>query len=197
MHKSAQLVVQKFSFRVPQTHDFRDTCDSAPRCRRLKPSANRERKTKRVSPGAPLPSGPAAASTRNPVLRVGSRQSGTESVWLRVPLASQQRSHEQRSDALHVLVGMAAWVVIALVWRRPLSDWRPWLAVLVLLGLNEFVDLWVERWPDPAMQYGESAKDLLLTMILPTLVMILVRSAPRLFSVSGGLAKRRRRGLGG
>ncbi len=81
--------------------------------------------------------------------------------------------------------------------RRPLSDWRPWLAVLVLLVLNECVDLWVERWPDLAMQYGESAKDLLLTMILPTLGMILVRSAPRLFSASAGRAKRRRRGPGG
>ena len=81
--------------------------------------------------------------------------------------------------------------------RRPLSDWRPWLAVFVLLVLNECVDLWVERWPDLAMQYGESAKDLLLTMILPTLGMILVRSAPRLFSASAGRAKRRRRGPGG
>jgi hypothetical protein len=101
------------------------------------------------------------------------------------------------SDALHVLVGMVAWIVIAAVSRRPLSDWRPWLAVLVLLVLNECVDLWVERWPDLAMQYGESAKDLLLTMILPTLVMILVRSTPRLFSASGGRARRRRRGSGG
>src|SRR3954452_8472778 len=101
------------------------------------------------------------------------------------------------SDALHVLVGMAAWVVIALVWRRPLSEWRPWLAVLVLLLLNETVDLWGERWPDPGMQYGESAKDLLLTMILPTLFMVLVRSTPRLFSRTGRGARRRRRPLGG
>jgi hypothetical protein len=101
------------------------------------------------------------------------------------------------SDALHVLVGMVAWIGIAWTCRRPLSDWRPWLAVLVLLVLNECVDLWVERWPDLAMQYGESAKDLLLTMILPTLVMVLVRSTPRLFSAAGGRTRRRRRGSGG
>jgi hypothetical protein len=88
------------------------------------------------------------------------------------------------SDALHVLVGMVVWVVIAMIWRQPLSNWRPWFALLVLLVLNEAVDLWVERWPDLAMQYGESAKDLLLTMALPTLVMILARSQPRLFSRS-------------
>lgn len=85
------------------------------------------------------------------------------------------------SDALHVLVGMVAWIAIAAVSRRPLSDWRPWLAVLVLLVLNECVDLWVERWPDLVMQYGESAKDLLLTMILPTLMMFAVRLRPNLF----------------
>src|SRR5215213_1841148 len=100
------------------------------------------------------------------------------------------------SDALHVLVGVIAWLAIAAVWRRPVSDWRPWLAVLVLLVLNECVDLWVERWPDVAMQYGESAKDLLLTMILPTLLMLLVRTSPRLFSASGRGARRRRRGPG-
>lgn len=88
------------------------------------------------------------------------------------------------SDALHMLVGMAAWVVIALLWRRPLSDWRPWLGLLVLLAWNETVDLWVERWPDLASQYGESAKDLLLTMAIPTLVMVLARWRPGLFSRS-------------
>lgn len=93
------------------------------------------------------------------------------------------------SDALHVLVGMVAWVAIAMIWRRPLSNWRPWFALLVLLILNEAVDLWVERWPDLAMQYGESAKDLLLTMVLPTLVMILARSQPWLFSRSARRGK--------
>jgi hypothetical protein len=101
------------------------------------------------------------------------------------------------SDALHILIGLVAWIGIAWLWRRPLSDWRPWLAVLALLVVNECVDLWVERWPDLAMQYGESAKDLLLTMILPTLVMFLVRSTPRLFRAGGGGARRRRRGSGG
>jgi hypothetical protein len=100
------------------------------------------------------------------------------------------------SDALHVLVGTVVWVGIALLWRRPLSDWWPWLALVVLLVINESVDLWVERWPDVAMQYGEAAKDLLLTMILPTLLMLLIRANPRLFSRSGRGATRRRRGPG-
>jgi hypothetical protein len=90
------------------------------------------------------------------------------------------------SDALHVLVGMVAWIVIAAVSRRPLSDWRPWLAVLVLLILNECVDLWAEQWPDKAMQYGESAKDVLLTITLPTVLMFAIRLRPNLFRAPPG-----------
>jgi hypothetical protein len=101
------------------------------------------------------------------------------------------------SDALHILVGVALWAAIAIVWRRPLSDWRPLTALLFLLALNEGVDLWVERWPDLAMQYGESAKDLLLTLAVPVFVMLLARWRTDLFSGSGRRAKRRRRAPGG
>jgi hypothetical protein len=97
------------------------------------------------------------------------------------------------SDALHVIVGVLVWMLFALLLRVSLADWRPWLVLLVLLVLNEMVDLWVERWPDPAMQYGESAKDLLLTMTLPTLLLLVVRVRPGLFSPSPRL----RRGSGG
>ena len=100
-------------------------------------------------------------------------------------------------DSLHVIVGVLLWLVFGLILRRPLSSWLPWLWIFAVILWNETVDLWVERWPDLAMQYGESAKDLLLTMILPTLVMILVRSMPRLFSATGGRTRRRRRGTGG
>ena len=48
--------------------------------------------------------------------------------------------------------------------------------------LNEATDLWVERWPDPAMQYGESTKDVLLTLALPALLMAVARLRPGLFS---------------
>ena len=47
--------------------------------------------------------------------------------------------------------------------------------------LSLFVDFWIERWPDLWMQLGESAKDILLTMALPTVLMFAVRSRPNLF----------------
>ena len=85
------------------------------------------------------------------------------------------------SDSLHVLVGVIAWIVIAMVLRRSLSAALPWLLVLVLTLLNECVDLWVEQWPSLAMQLGESAKDVLLTMTLPTVLLFAVRLRPNLF----------------
>jgi hypothetical protein len=88
------------------------------------------------------------------------------------------------SDALHLLVGTLTWIAVALVLRRSLSASIPWLILLTLTLFNEIVDLWVERWPDMAMQLGESAKDVLLTMTLPTVLMLAVRLRPNLFRAS-------------
>jgi hypothetical protein len=39
----------------------------------------------------------------------------------------------------------------------------------------------MEQWPDLAVQYGESAKDILLTMTLPTVLLVMARAWPQLF----------------
>ena len=95
------------------------------------------------------------------------------------------------SDALHVIAGVIVWILIALALRRPLSSGVPLAWLLAVVLFNEVVDLWVERWPDPSMQYGESAKDLMVTMALPALLMALVRLRPQLF------VRRGSRGPGG
>jgi hypothetical protein len=92
-------------------------------------------------------------------------------------------------DSLHMLVGVLAWLVLALILRRPLTSWWSWLWLFALILWNESVDLWVEQWPNPGQQYGESAKDLMLTMAVPTLIMFAARFRPDLFR-SG--SKRRR-----
>jgi len=92
-----------------------------------------------------------------------------------------ERASVVSSDALHVLVGVLAWMIAAVVLRRSLSSRFPWLILLGLAVLNEFVDFWIERWPDLGMQLGESAKDILLTMALPTVLMFAVRFRPNLF----------------
>jgi drug/metabolite transporter (DMT)-like permease len=84
-------------------------------------------------------------------------------------------------DALHVLIGVLLWLALGLLLRRPVTSWRPWLWLLAAILWNETVDLWAEQWPDPGQQYGEGAKDLLLTMFLPSVIMVAARMRPDLF----------------
>lgn len=84
-------------------------------------------------------------------------------------------------DTLHLILGVVAWLAFALVLRRPVTAWPPWLWLLALIGWNEVVDLWIDKWPDPGTQFGEGAKDLVLTMLLPTLLLFAARARPALF----------------
>ena len=92
-------------------------------------------------------------------------------------------------DALHMLVGVLLWLMFGLLLRRALTTWRPWLWLFAVILWNEAVDLWVEQWPSPGQQYGEGAKDLLLTMAVPTIMMFAARLRPDLFR--GGSRRRR------
>ncbi len=96
------------------------------------------------------------------------------------------------NDALHVILGVLVQLIAALLLRRPMSAPAPWLVALALTIWNEAVDLWGERWPEPGMQYGESAKDLALTMLLPTALLLAARLRPDLFRAGPRRAKRRR-----
>lgn len=87
-------------------------------------------------------------------------------------------------DALHVLVGLGLQLLGAVVLRTSLRSPWPWLMVLLLELVNEWHDLRAERWPDLQMQWGEGVKDLLLTMALPTLMLIVARWAPGLLTGS-------------
>lgn len=84
-------------------------------------------------------------------------------------------------DSLHMIVGVLMWLALGLLLRRPLTSWWPWLWLSALILWNEAVDLWVEKWPDPGQQYGEGAKDLLLTLAIPSIVMFAARARPDLF----------------
>ena len=84
-------------------------------------------------------------------------------------------------DSLHVLTGVLIQLAVALITRRPIGSWLPWSAVLFFTLMNEAVDLWVERWPNPGMQFGEGAKDVVLTILLPTILLIAARLRPGLF----------------
>ncbi len=95
-------------------------------------------------------------------------------------------------DTLHVIVGVLFWLALALLTRRPITSWYPWLWLFAIIFWNETVDLWTEQWPDPGHQYGEGAKDLVLTMFIPTLIMFAGRARPDLLRAGLGRKLRKR-----
>lgn len=95
-----------------------------------------------------------------------------------------ERSVAFSSDALHVIASVVIMLGAALLLRKPLSSLGPWLVVLVMIIVNEAVDLQVEKWPQRGMQYGESMRDFLLTMLLPTVLLLTARFLPHLFRAS-------------
>jgi hypothetical protein len=97
-----------------------------------------------------------------------------------------ERAISVEHGTLHVLVGFLAWLAIALVWGRGISSWRPWFVVLAMIIWNEYVDLRIEHWPHRSIQYGDSAQDLALTMLVPTTFILAARWVPRLIVSSRG-----------
>jgi len=83
-------------------------------------------------------------------------------------------------DALHIFVGLILFLLAAWLLQRSVASWLPWLATLSLEIGNEIYDLTVERWPNPGQQLGEGTKDILLTMALPTILMLISRFRPTL-----------------
>lgn len=83
-------------------------------------------------------------------------------------------------DTLHVMAGVVLQLLAATAIGKSLSDARPWAIVLLLELGNEAYDLWFERWPNLYGQVGEGLRDVLATMLLPTLLLLLARKRPRL-----------------
>jgi diacylglycerol kinase len=81
-------------------------------------------------------------------------------------------------DSLHLLVGALVWVLCAVISRRPLRSWLPLACVFLIILINEAVDFWVEIWPEEAMQLGEGAKDLMMTMAVPVVLFAALRIFP-------------------
>jgi hypothetical protein len=78
------------------------------------------------------------------------------------------------------MAGFAVWLACCALLRRPPSAALPFLLTLAVALWNEVSDLLLEVWPDPVMQYGEAAKDVLLTMSVPAALMVASRAFPGL-----------------
>jgi hypothetical protein len=96
--------------------------------------------------------------------------------WYQVKLAAIEATGLSR-DALHILFGIGGHLLAAIVLRQTLASPLPWLCVLVAEGLNEWWDLNYEVWLDRPMWPG-SLQDMWVTMLVPTLLLILARYFP-------------------
>ncbi|MFM5929481.1 MAG: hypothetical protein ACKOPQ_01080 [Novosphingobium sp.] len=94
-----------------------------------------------------------------------------------------ERSIAFHNDALHVMAGVVLALLAAAVLRRSLAQVLPWFVVLLIELVNEANDYFFEPWPnDVARQFGEMAKDVALTMALPSLLLIVARLWPHLLT---------------
>ena len=84
-------------------------------------------------------------------------------------------------DTLHLIAGVAIWLVIAAISRRSIRSWLPLAGTAIIATLNEAVDLWVELWPSLGHQLGEGARDILATIAVPALLTAAIRLRPSLF----------------
>ena len=85
-------------------------------------------------------------------------------------------------DALHIYGAVLIQLAAALLLRRSLASFLPWLVVLLLLLVNEAVDLWLPNEVLGEWQVLAALQDLWNTMALPTLLMLIARFAPALLT---------------
>ncbi|TFI59917.1 hypothetical protein E2493_01300 [Sphingomonas parva] len=85
-------------------------------------------------------------------------------------------------DALHVHAGVLLQIAVALLLRKRLSSPWPWLAVLAVTLANEIYDYRYEVWPNRGDQRAESLRDLWNTLLLPSVILVIARYLPSLFS---------------
>lgn len=85
-------------------------------------------------------------------------------------------------DGLHLLIGTLGFLFLAAILRKDCRSWSAWLIMLAIALANEVHDVLVDPWPDLAVQLMESAKDLILTMVIPTALLLIARFTPDLLT---------------
>ncbi len=92
-----------------------------------------------------------------------------------------EHSTNVSNESLHVFAGVLILLLAAGLLTKPISSRWPWLAVLAFACLNESIDLSIGQWPQPGAQFGESVKDVLVTMLLPSVLLLTTRRMPALY----------------
>lgn len=94
-------------------------------------------------------------------------------------MTSIERSIGLGNDALHVLAGVLLQLAAAFILRSSLRNYGPWLLVLALVLASTLADFRMEAWP---RRLGDGSMDIVLTMFLPTILLIVARKKPNLLT---------------
>lgn len=78
-------------------------------------------------------------------------------------------------DALHIYFGLAFFLVVAAVAKRPISSWLPWSAVLFVAVLGEIVDMRDDLLSLGHWRWAASVHDIFTTLLWPTVFLVLAR----------------------
>ncbi len=78
-------------------------------------------------------------------------------------------------DALHVYVGLAVMLLVAIMFRRSLADWRPLAAVALAAVAGELWDLVDTVMHGRTPRFGLNWKDVWNTLFWPGLLFLLAR----------------------
>lgn len=77
-------------------------------------------------------------------------------------------------DALHIHAGVLLLLLFAWAMRRPLHDWRPWLALFLVELANEIIDM-NQQTGSVESNWPASRHDLINTMVVPTMLLVYYR----------------------
>ena len=78
-------------------------------------------------------------------------------------------------DALHIYVALIVFFGSCLLFGWKARQWKPWLLVLLAAVTGEALDLRDQLAGHTALLWHEGAKDLINTLMVPTIILIAAR----------------------
>lgn len=78
-------------------------------------------------------------------------------------------------DALHTYTGLTTLFLAALILRKPLKSWTPWLVVLAVATTGEIIDLYDDMILRGYWRFAASMHDMVNTLLWPTVILLLAR----------------------
>jgi cell shape-determining protein MreD len=95
--------------------------------------------------------------------------------WLQSAKISLMEATSLGKDALHVYVGLAVMLLVVIVLKKPLRDWRPLAAVLLAALAGEIWDVIDTFSHGGTPKFNANWKDVWNTMFWPTALFALAR----------------------